>query len=246
MKIFDGCGWRINTFHQSFSKLIGLEGLKRAHTLRVGWAYPHIAPFRSGVELGVHQRVDLATLVGIRASDIGGVYLSHVASHVRNMDHVCLETYKDSGKRPCHHYKPIKVESLVPRGSKVGRGTYKWKISSKTSHGMVLSLAKVDRAYNCILHAEFHTIESRGLSVPLVRGGGFSVTSATYVVQVKVRHDPFYVSASLLEVEAPTIPSLDAICSFILLIFILCELGFHADLGYLAYYLSFAYYGNLI
>jgi len=81
------------------------------------------------------------------------------------------------------------------------------------------------------------------LSVPLVRGGGFSVTGATFDVQVEVRHDPFYVSASLLEVEAPTIPSLDAICSFMLLVFILCELGFHA---YLAYYLSFAYYGSLI
>lgn len=70
---------------------------------RVGWAYPHNFPFRSGVALGVHLTADLATLLIFRTSSMTGFYLSHVVSHVKMLDHVCLQMYKDSGKRPWHH-----------------------------------------------------------------------------------------------------------------------------------------------
>lgn len=66
-----------------------------------------------------------------------------------------------------------------------------------------------------------------GLSVPLFRCGGFSFVSATSGVLVEVGHDLFYVFASCLEVDAPTIHFLDAICSSILIVFEVCVCVLH-------------------
>ncbi|KAH0695993.1 hypothetical protein KY289_013475 [Solanum tuberosum] len=52
---------------------------------------------QSWIELSP-ARVGLATSVGVGASDINGVYLFQVVSHViRVVEQACLRTYKDSG-----------------------------------------------------------------------------------------------------------------------------------------------------
>ncbi|KAG5620223.1 hypothetical protein H5410_005441 [Solanum commersonii] len=101
-----------------------------------------------------HQRVGFVILVGVRASDISGLYLLHVA---------CLKTYNDSCKRPFHQYGGfleqsglrevhqrvgigvrasdisglylIHVVSHVPRGSKVGSIAYNRKHLGYTYFG---------------------------------------------------------------------------------------------------------------